>query len=194
MNNLASKQSDIKLLLMVSVACILLFVTVHFVAEPIISEIPVTRSDIRFNATKAYEYASKLATSFPNRHTGSDGAFQAFIWLQDELRGMGYEVYVQEFEVMIEDRRKGRNLYVIHESDRAEAVAVLANYDMAPMSFQAASDTAGQVGVLLELVRSIKEVSTNRAVVFALVDSEEWGCRAPNILSRIMKDRLSKRS
>ncbi|MEM4281690.1 MAG: M28 family peptidase [Candidatus Caldarchaeum sp.] len=140
-----------------------------------VPEILVSVSVIRFNATRAYEYAYKLATSFPYRPTGSDGTLQAFLWIWNALSSMGYQVLVQEFEVTIEERKIGRNMYAVLAGDKPEAIAVLANYDMVPMSFQAASDTAEHVGVLLELARSMKESSTNRGVVFAFVDSEEWG-------------------
>ncbi|MEM2238529.1 MAG: M28 family peptidase [Candidatus Caldarchaeum sp.] len=164
-----------RLLLAVYAACLAAFFLLHLAAEPVVPEIRVSASEIRFNATRAYEYAYKLATSFPYRPTGSDGALQAFLWIRSELSSMGYQVFVQEFEVTIEKRRIGRNVYAVLAGDKPEAIAVLANYDMVPMSFQAASDTAGHVGVLLELARSMKESSTNRGVVFAFVDSEEWG-------------------
>jgi hypothetical protein len=52
---------------------------------------------------------------------------------------------------------------------------VVGNYDMAPTSFQAASDTAGHVGTILELARLVSAAPHRRTFLFLFVDGEEWG-------------------
>ncbi|MDW8043368.1 MAG: M28 family peptidase [Nitrososphaerota archaeon] len=172
---MASTLRDNRVLAAVYVSCVAAFLLLHLVSEPVVPEIEPVVQEIRFNATKAYEYAAELASRFPYRTTGSEDAFRAFLWISDRLREMGYEVKVQEFEVVLERPRNGRNVYASLKGSVPDAVVVLVNYDMAPTSYQAASDTAGHVGVLLELARSLREVPNRREIVFAFVDSEEWG-------------------
>ncbi|MEN3047524.1 MAG: M28 family peptidase [Candidatus Caldarchaeales archaeon] len=172
---MASALRGSKALAAVYASCVAAFLLLHLVSEPVVPEVEAVVPEIGFNATRAYEYAAELATRFPYRPTGSEGALQASNWIGDRLREMGYEVKVQEFEVVIGQPRKGRNVYASLRGSVPEAVVVLANYDMAPTSHQAASDTAGHVGVLLELARSMREVPNRREIVFAFVDSEEWG-------------------
>jgi hypothetical protein len=61
-------------------------------------------------------------------------------------------------------------------TDRAgEIVVVVGNYDMAPTSIEAASDTAGHVGTVLELARLAASAPHRRTFLFLFPDGEEWG-------------------
>jgi len=110
-------------------------------------EIPVYNGTIDFDGAKAFEFAYKLSRQFPYRPTGSKGNEEAFRWLHEVLKSLGYEVYVQEFNVTIESAHAvARNLYVIKDGKLREAIVILTNYDLALTSWKAAGDTNGAVG------------------------------------------------
>jgi hypothetical protein len=67
------------------------------------------------------------------------------------------------------------NVYAVRPGRRRETVVIVANFDMAPTSYQAASDTAAGVGVLLELARVFAREAHERTLLFVAPDGEEWG-------------------
>jgi|Deesub1362B_J571_1020462.scaffolds.fasta_scaffold00003_163 hypothetical protein len=157
-------------------ACILIFLTLHLILPiPIPSGIEVYKGDISFNGDDAYNYAYTLAKSFPKRHVGSPDNYKAFQWLSSLLSDWGYDIEYQEFKVTLETRLTGRNIVAFKAGEINETIAILTNYDMVPMSIEAASDTAGAVGVVLELAEIFSNENTHRNVLFVFVDSEEWG-------------------
>jgi hypothetical protein len=75
-------------------------------------------------------------------------------------------------------------------TDRADEILVaLGNYDMAPTSFQAASDTAGHVGTILELARVLHGAPHRRTIVFFFPDGEEWGMLGARRFAQTFSDR-----
>jgi hypothetical protein len=170
------RSQGIKIILLSYLLGLTLLLSVHDIASSSIKYIPEVYSGIIFfNATKAYSYAYTLAKEFPYRPVGSDGAYGALKWLEAEMHKLGYETHVQEFTVNVEGPKKGRNIYAIKYGEIGEAIAILGNYDMVPTSYEAASDTAGHVGVLMEIANEIHNYRTRRSVVIVFVDSEEWG-------------------
>ncbi|MGH2627347.1 MAG: M28 family metallopeptidase, partial [Anaerolineales bacterium] len=130
----------------------------------------------RFDAAGAHRQAGRLAEGFPYRPTGSSGAAAAARWLEAEFRALGLQVGTQRGEALLGGRRVTLvNVYAVSPGRRRETVAVVANFDMAPTSYQAASDTAAGVGVLLELARVLAREPHERTLVFVAPDGEEWG-------------------
>lgn len=160
---------------------LLLFFSLHFISFQAGHEIQVYKGDISFDGMGAYNYAYYLSKNFPHRHTGSDGNYKSFLWLKSTLESFGYEVKTQEFKEYLGDLVTARNLYAISNGS-GEAIGILANFDMVPMSKEAASDTSGAVGILLQLAKEFKEEKHNRNLVFILVDSEEWGMQGAKYL------------
>jgi hypothetical protein len=75
-------------------------------------------------------------------------------------------------------------------TDRADEIIVaIGNYDMAPTSFQAASDTAGHVGTILELARVLHGAPHRRTIVFFFPDGEEWGMLGARRFAQTFPDR-----
>ncbi len=170
------KSKQFRIVIAIYIITAFLIFMLHVAASaPVESRIKPYLDDLDFNATRAYDYAYTLAKNFPYRPTGSEGAHEAFKWIRSELEKLGYETHVQEFDVTLVEPKRGRNVYAILRGEIEEAIGVLVNYDMAPTSVEAASDTAGHVGVLLELANALRYYDNRRSIVFAFVDSEEWG-------------------
>jgi len=130
----------------------------------------------RFDAAAARRQAARLAEGFPYRPTGSSGAEQAAGWLAEEFRALGLRTGIQRGTALLNGRRVPLlNVYAVSPGRRDETVVVVANFDMAPTSYQAASDTAAGVGVLLELARLFAREGHERTFVFFAPDGEEWG-------------------
>jgi len=130
----------------------------------------------RFDAVAAHRQAGRLAEGFPYRPTGSPGAAAAARWLEAEFRGLGLQAGTQRGGALLGGRRVPLlNVYAVSPGRRRETVVVVANFDMAPTSYQAASDTAAGVGVLLELARVLSGEPHERTLLFVAPDGEEWG-------------------
>lgn len=139
----------------------------------------------RFDAPSAYRYAAGLAEGFPYRPTGSTGAEQAAHWLVEQFAALGLQTGVQEEAVVLEGRRVLlRNVYAVSPGTTPGTIVIVANHDMAPTSYQAASDTAGGVGVLLELARIFAREPHQRELVFLAPDGEEWGLLGARAFAR----------
>jgi hypothetical protein len=130
----------------------------------------------RFEAAAAHRQSARLAEGFPYRPTGSSGAAEAARWLEAEFRALGLQAGMQRGEALLAGRRVPLlNVYAVSPGRRRETVVVVANFDMAPTSYQAASDTAAGVGILLELARLFAREPHERTLVFVAPDGEEWG-------------------
>ncbi len=147
----------------------------------------------QFDAGRAWGYAEALATRFPRRWSGSPGRAEAAEWIATTLWALGLEVHRESFPVALGQRQPVmlENVWgIIRGSQRPdEAVVALGNYDMAPTSFQAASDTAGHVGTLLELARVIRVSRPRRTFVFLFPDGEEWGMLGARRFARTFPER-----
>lgn len=132
-----------------------------------------------FSLPRAFEDVTTLATRFPRRWSGGPDRGKAADWLDDTLRGIGLVVYRDTFPAALGQPQPVmlENVWGVSAgTDRSEElVVVIGNYDMAPTSFQAASDTAAHVGTILELARLIHASPHHRTFIFLFPDGEEWG-------------------
>jgi hypothetical protein len=146
-----------------------------------------------FDAGHAWAFAEALAVRFPRRWSGSPDRQAAADWLAHTLTDLGLEVHRETFSAAL-----GAAAPVTMENVWAaspgrgrpdEIIVPLGNYDMAPTSFQAASDTAGHVGTLLELARVIHATPHRRTFVFLFPDGEEWGMLGARYFARTFAER-----
>ncbi len=143
-----------------------------------------------FSGIDAYNYAYYFSKNFPKRTTGTQGAYEAFLWVKNVLKEFGYEITEENFTVNIEYKRTGWNLYAFKKGMTNETIAILGNYDMVPMSIEAASDTSGHVGVLIELAKELINYTSKRNILFAFVDSEEWGMQGAKVFAKSFKSKV----
>jgi hypothetical protein len=133
----------------------------------------------RFEADRAWADAETLATRFPRRWSGSADRAAAADWLAASMQRIGLDVNRASFTAFLGPPESVLLENVWGESrgiERPDEVIVaMGNYDMAPTSYQAASDTAGHVGTLLELARLIHAAPHRRTIIFLFPDGEEWG-------------------
>ena len=134
---------------------------------------------VQFSGERAWADMVTLATRFPRRWSGEPDRQAAADWLADLLAAMGLDVHRETFTGWVGGPRPVtlENVWAVSPgTDRRDEIIVLAgNYDMAPTSVQAASDTAGHVGTILELARLFSAVPHRRTLVFFFPDGEEWG-------------------
>lgn len=147
----------------------------------------------QFSTARAWRDVEMLATRFPRRWSGSADRAAAADWLAASLDRIGLDVHRERFAVAL-----GHGAPVILENvwgqspgtERADEIIVaVGNYDMAPTSVQAASDTAGHVGTLLELARIIHSAPHRRTVIVLFPDGEEWGMLGARHFARTFPDR-----
>lgn len=177
-------------LVLINLIILSLFFFLHFINFPVKSEIKVYEDEVYFNGTSAYNYAYYLSKNFPKRVVGTQEEYEAFVWIKNNLEEMGYEVKTENFTVNIEYKRIGWNIYAFKKGSINETIAILGNYDMVPMSIEAASDTAGHVGVLLELARELINYNSKRNILFAFVSSEEWGMQGAKTFAKSFKTKV----
>lgn len=134
---------------------------------------------VLFDGERAWADMVALATQFPRRWSGGPDRQAAADWLAGVLTGIGLEVQRDGFTAWLGGPAPVtlENLWAVSPgTDRADELVVLAgNYDMAPTSVQAASDTAGHVATILELARVLSGQPHRRTLVFFFPDGEEWG-------------------
>lgn len=134
----------------------------------------------QFRTERAWADMVTLATRFPRRWSGSSDRNAAAKWLTATLQEIGLETHRDSLRASLGDELGRVELVNVWGISRGaerpdELVVPLGNYDMASTSFQAASDTAAHVGVLLELARQIHAAPHRRTFVFLFPDAEEWG-------------------
>ncbi|MGH2349153.1 MAG: M28 family metallopeptidase [bacterium] len=134
----------------------------------------------QFRFERAWSDMVTLATRFPRRWSGSVDRKAAAEWLAATLQAIGLEVHRDSSQASLGDELGRVELVNVWGISRGterqdELIVPLGNYDMAPTSFQAASDTAAHVGVLLELARLIHAAPHRRTFIFLFPDGEEWG-------------------
>jgi Peptidase family M28 len=133
----------------------------------------------QFSMERGWADVAVLATRFPRRWSGGPDRPAAAEWIAAALRRMGLDVWRDTFPAHLGARAPAvlENVWAISPgTERAgEIVVVVGNYDMAPTSIQAASDTAGHVGTILELARLMATAPHRRTFLFLFPDGEEWG-------------------
>ena len=134
---------------------------------------------VQFSGERAWADVVTLATRFPRRWSGGPDRQAAADWLADGLKTMGLEVHRETFAGWVGESHPVtlENVWAVSPgTDRRDEIIVLAgNYDMVPTSVQAASDTAGHVGTILELARLLSAAPHRRTLVVVFPDGEEWG-------------------
>jgi len=147
----------------------------------------------QFQVDRAWPDLITLATRFPRRWSGSADRTAAADWIAAELQRIGLEVHRDTFPVVLGEAGPVlmENIWgVSRGTDRADEIIVpLGNYDMAPTSLQAASDTAGHFAAVLELARVIHAAPHRRTFVFLFPDGEEWAMRGARQFARTFPQR-----
>jgi hypothetical protein len=147
----------------------------------------------QFSTGRAWRDVETLATRFPRRWSGSADRASAADWLATTLERIGLEVHRDRFPVAL-----GQPAPVMLENVWAhsrgaalpdEIIVLIGNYDMAPTSVQAASDTAGHVGTILELARIMRAAPHRRTIIAVFPDGEEWGMLGARYFARTFPDR-----
>lgn len=168
-------------------SAVLLLLTVSAVAVPYFlpaAAVPYAGPDawhgpVLFDGERAWTDLVVLATQFPRRWSGGPDRQAAADWLAGMLTLMQLEVHRDAFPAWLGGPGPAtlENLWAVSPgTDRADEIVVLTgNYDMAPTSLQAASDTAGHVATILELARVLSGQPHRRTLVFFFPDGEEWG-------------------
>ncbi len=147
----------------------------------------------QFQVDRAWADMVTLAAHFPRRWSGTADRRASADWLAATLRGIGMDVHRDTFQAALSEsgRVDLENVWGISRGTELpdEIVVPLGNYDMAPTSYQAASDTAGHVGTLLELARLIHASPHRRTFVFLFPDGEEWGMLGARRFARTFPQR-----
>jgi len=140
---------------------------------------PAWDGPVTFSGERAWADVQTLATGFPRRWSGGPDRQAAAAWLVERLIQIGLEVRRDAFTAWVgaPGPTTLENVWAVSPGTdrRDEIVVVVGNYDMAPTSLQAASDTAGHVGTILELARVLAAGPHRRTFVFFFPDGEEWG-------------------
>lgn len=155
---------------------------------------PVWDGTPQFRPDRAWADMVILATRFPRRWSGSEDRKAAAEWLASTLQAIGLEVHRDSSQASLGDELGRVELVNVWGVSRGterpdELIVPLGNYDMASTSFQAASDTAGHVGVLLELARLIHSAPHRRTFIFLFPDGEEWGMAGARNFARTFPQR-----
>ncbi|MDQ7842665.1 MAG: M28 family peptidase [Armatimonadota bacterium] len=140
---------------------------------------PAWPGAVTFSGERAWADLGTLATRFPRRWSGGPDRQAAAHWLADRLTRIGLEGQRETFRAWMGGPSPTvlENIWALSPGTdrRNEIVVLVGNYDMAPTSFQAASDTAGHVATILELARVLTAVPHRRTLLFLFPDGEEWG-------------------
>lgn len=129
---------------------------------------------LHFDGREAMAYTGSLARRFPDRVTGTPASRRAARFLADEFAALGYKTEIRSFTMWLHGRRVIGENVVAYSGTAFEAsrVLLLAHYDCATTTHQAAEDDASGVGTVLGLARALRG---RPGVAFAATDAEEWG-------------------
>jgi hypothetical protein len=151
----------------------------------------------QFSMARAWADVVTLATRFPRRWSGGPDRANAAEWIASTLAGMGLEVRRETFRAPLGsgDPVVLENVWGVSPGTERpdEIIIVVGNYDMAPTSYQAASDTAGHAGTILELARLMAAAPHRRTFIFLFPDGEEWGMLGARHFARTFpyRDRIA---
>ncbi len=139
-----------------------------------IEDLPVSAS--HFDTVRALADVRALAETCPDRVTGSQGAGCAARFIEKRLNGLGLAVRTQTFPMWLRGRQvTGRNVFALSRGTSTRTMLLVAHYDAAATSRQAAADNASGVAVLLELARIFAGETRERSILFLATDASEWG-------------------
>ena len=135
-----------------------------------------------FDATTARQFTGELATRFPDRSPGSQGAREAADWVEAQLRELGFAVERQTFSAEIPGRgaEKMVNLVAVPPASTAaglqsqRAIVLVAHRDNLGVS-PGADDNASGTGALLELARDLGNATLAHPFVLVSTDGGAFG-------------------
>jgi hypothetical protein len=135
-----------------------------------------------FDQTTAAQFATELASQFPDRSPGSLGAERAADWVEQRFREYDFAVERQAFTADVPGEGKEEFENVIAVAPRSgqadvpsqEAIVVMAHRDNLGVSPGAADNGSG-TAALLELARDIGDASLAHPFVFVSADGGALG-------------------
>lgn len=179
-------------ILVLSAAAAALLIALPRLALPY-PPVPAWDGPAQFSPDRAWADVVTLATRFPRRWSGGPDRKAAADWIATRLAEAGLEVGRATFPVWLGARQPVvlENVWGISRGTERpdEIVVAMGNYDMAPTSVQAASDTAGHAGTVLELARLFAAMPHRRTFIFFFPDGEEWGMLGAREFAQTFPDR-----
>ena len=140
-----------------------------------------------FSKESAYEYV-KLQTDLGPRNYNTEAHKKVRELIKKEITNMGYKVYSHTFNAPKIENRVGENIYTFLESNNSNDYIVIAShYDSRSVAEKdtdinkrkspiiGANDGASSTGVLLELMRTLKNYDLKYNICFVLFDLEDDG-------------------
>ena len=133
----------------------------------------------KVDAEFAYELAVKNVAIGP-RSSGSDGALKSARWIKSEIDNLGYKAKIRGFRARTpEGMVTFRNVLANHAGKSDRFILVGCHYDTKKLAatpgFEGANDGASGVGLLLAMMRAIKDYDSlpQLSMKFAFFDGEE---------------------
>ena len=145
----------------------------------------------------AYKHILNLANGMGARQDGTPAAAATVMYINGELRKMGYETEKQGFSVKV--KRDGKfvdissaNVIAEKKGTGSKVLVVGAHYDSVDLG-DGADDNASSIGVLLELASRLKDVDTSCTIRFIAFGDEEDGLSGSTYyVSTLKKDELNR--
>ena len=131
-----------------------------------------------FSAANARRHITTLAQTFGSRPLGTDANARARAYLVDELEQLGFDVRIQEADVV--RREQGQTSHVFNiiaamAGEVPDAIGLVAHYDSVPDGPGAADDAFG-TAIVMEAARVLAARPRARySVMVLLTDGEESG-------------------
>jgi hypothetical protein len=143
--------------------------------------LPPPRAQPFFDQDTALQFASEL-TTFPDRAPGTRGQLEAADWVEQELRGYGFQVERQTFSADIPGLGTEELVNVVAVAPRTgpaatqalRPIVVLAHRDDVGTS-PGADDNASGTGALLELARDLGSAAHSHPIVLVSTDGGAYG-------------------
>jgi hypothetical protein len=141
-----------------------------------------------FNADTAYHYVGKQV-SFGPRIPNSSAHLKCGDWLVAELKKLGCEVIEQKFKPVTYDGKilNARNIIASINPQASKRILLASHWDTRPFSdddstaknkpFDSANDGPSGVAVILEILRTLENISPKLSIGIDVVlfDVEDWG-------------------
>jgi hypothetical protein len=143
--------------------------------------LPPPRAQPFFDQDTALQFASEL-TTFPDRAPGTRGQLEAADWVEQELRGYGFEVERQTFSADIPGLGTEELVNLVAVAPRTgpaatqalRPIVILAHRDDVGTS-PGADDNASGTGALLELARDLGSAAHSHPIVLVSTDGGAYG-------------------
>jgi Zn-dependent M28 family amino/carboxypeptidase len=144
--------------------------------------LPAPRAQPFFDQATAVQFATDLATEFPDRSPGTQGQRDAADWVEAQLQGYGFSVERQTFSAEIPDLGTEELVNLVAVAPRTgranaqaeRAIVVLAHRDNVGSS-PGADDNASGTGALLELARDLGSAAHAHPIILVSTDGGAYG-------------------